>query len=47
MAGPIASASAEINALSGRNVCGLIVEQMRLNDLNAKCTIYLQNFLAF
>jgi hypothetical protein len=29
MAGPIASDGAEINALSGRNFCSLIVQQIR------------------
>jgi hypothetical protein len=43
MAGPIASAGAEINALSGRNFCILIVQPEEhhpgpLNDLNANDT---------
>jgi hypothetical protein len=50
MAGPIASAGAEINALSGRNVCSLIVQQMsgslaerfkcKVYDLTANDTCY-------
>jgi hypothetical protein len=41
MAGPIASDGAEINALSGRNFCSLIVQQIR-GSLAArfKCKVY-------
>src|SRR5271166_5107987 len=39
--GPIASAAAEINALSGRNFCNLIVQQMRGSLAERfKCKVY-------